>query len=188
MAATATDYIALTRKYTSNVNSDAVAAIVKYCGPALKSNDSKYVATSDKAETGRIVKGFCARKLGLKADVAAAAVAAAADKMKADRLKHRVPFYYLIAEHAGKLSMLAGKAAPAHPPAAVAKAAATPASKVVVPVAAAAPEAVAAPVTTAPLPASPARGAHQAPAQSEEDGRWYMKGSRYDRLTRWFFS
>jgi hypothetical protein len=198
MAASDMDYNALCARYTSKVDTDAVAAIVKYCGPALRSNDSKYVAASDKAETGRIVKGFCAKKLGLGADAATSAVAAAADKMKADRMKHRVPFYYLISEHAGKLGALSGKAtaaktsarkAAAKPPAAAPK----PAPQV----------AVAPAVSLAPKPAAPAvqplaamaapavakldvaaaKPAQAASAPTYSNSRWYMRGSYYDHLT-----
>lgn len=106
MAAKHIDYVALTSKYTSNVNTDAVNALVKYCGIALRSRDARYVAATDHNETDRIVKGYCAKKLGLDKEAATSAVAAAALKMKQTRMKNRVPFYYLIAEHAGKLASL----------------------------------------------------------------------------------
>jgi Protein of unknown function (DUF2853) len=171
MAATTIDYNALTAKYTSKVNADAVAAIVKYCGVALKSKDSRYVAVSDKAETGRIIKGYCSKKLGLEAETASAAVAAAALKMKADRMKHRVPFYYLIAEHAGKFDMLTGEAPEAMSPKAATVSAPT----------SVAPAAVrAAPVAKAPVVTRHAAATVEAPSSGL---RWYMKGSRYDTLT-----
>ncbi len=110
MATKQTDYVALTAKYTKNVNADAVHAIVKYCGVALRSRDASYVAATDKSELERIVKGFCAKKLGLDRATATAAVAAVAAKMKASRMKHRVPFYYLLAEHTGKLNLMLVKA------------------------------------------------------------------------------
>jgi len=109
MATKQTDYVAMTAKYTKNVNADAVQAIVKYCGVSLRSRDASYVAVTDKTETERVIKGFCAKKLGLDREAATAAVAAVAAKMKASRMKHRVAFYYLLAEHTGKLNMLSAK-------------------------------------------------------------------------------
>ena len=91
----------------SNVNQAAVDAIVKYCGIALKGKDSQYVAMSDPAEVKRVVDGFCAKKLGLEARAAEAAVLAAGVKMKADHTKHRVTVYYLVAEATGTMGKLA---------------------------------------------------------------------------------
>jgi hypothetical protein len=101
------DYADDIRKYTSKVNEAAVAAIVKYCGIALRGKDSRYVSVTDAAEVKRVVDGFCARKLGLEAKAAEAAVKAAGEKMKADRTKSRVTVYYLVAEATGTLSKLA---------------------------------------------------------------------------------
>jgi hypothetical protein len=103
----ATDYTADIKKYTSKVNADAVAAIVKYCGIALKGADSQFVSVTDAAEVKRVVDGFCAKKLGLSAKAAEAAVKAVGEKMKADKTKHRVTVYYLIAENTGTLGKLA---------------------------------------------------------------------------------
>jgi Protein of unknown function (DUF2853) len=102
-----TDYAADIRKYTSKVDDKAVAAIVKFCGIALRGADSQYVSATDPAEVKRVVDGFCAKKLGLDAKTAEAAVKAAGEKMKADRTKHRVTVYYLVAEQTGTLGKLA---------------------------------------------------------------------------------
>ena len=101
------DYSADVKKYTSNVNQAAVDAIVKYCGIALKGKDSQYVAMTDPAEVKRVVDGFCAKKLGLAAGPAETAVRAVGEKMKADRTKHRVTVYYLVAEATGTMGKLA---------------------------------------------------------------------------------
>jgi hypothetical protein len=101
------DYAADIKKYTSNVNEAAVATIVKFCGIALRGKDSQFVSVSDAAEVKRVVDGFCAKKLGLDAKAAEAAVMAAGEKMKADRTKHRVTVYYLVAESTGTMSKLA---------------------------------------------------------------------------------
>ncbi len=101
------DYFADIKRYTSNVNAAAVDSIVKYCGIALRGKDSQFVAMTDPAEVKRVVDGFCAKKLGLAAGPAEAAVRAAGEKMKADKTKHRVTVYYLIAEATGTMSKLA---------------------------------------------------------------------------------
>jgi hypothetical protein len=102
-----TDYAADIRKYSSKAEEKAVAAIVKFCGIALRGTDSQFVSVTDPAEVKRVVDGFCAKKLGLDAKTAEAAVKAVGEKMKADRTKHRVTVYYLIAEHTGTLGKLA---------------------------------------------------------------------------------
>jgi len=101
------DYAEDIKKYTSKVNQAAVDAIVKYCGIALKGKDSQFVAMTDPAEVKRVVDGFCAKKLGLDAGAAEKAVLAAGEKMKADRTKHRVTVYYLVAEATGTMGKLA---------------------------------------------------------------------------------
>ncbi len=101
------DYSADIKRYTSKVNAAAVDSIVKYCGIALRGKDSQFVAMTDSAEVKRVVDGFCAKKLGLAAGRADAAVRAAGEKMKADKTKHRVTVYYLIAEATGTMGKLA---------------------------------------------------------------------------------
>jgi hypothetical protein len=100
------DYAADIAKYTSKVNATAVETIVKFCGIALKGKDSQWVSVSDAAEVKRVVDGFCAKKLGLDAGKAEAAVKAVGEKMKADKTKHRVTVYYLIAEHTGTMAKI----------------------------------------------------------------------------------
>jgi hypothetical protein len=51
--------------------------------------------------------GFASKKLGLSADAADKAMAAVCEKMKADRMKSRVTFYYLLAEETGTMAHLA---------------------------------------------------------------------------------
>jgi Protein of unknown function (DUF2853) len=101
------DYAADIKKYTSNVNAAAVEAIVKFCGIALKGKDSQFVSMTDPAEVKRVVDGFCAKKLGLAAGAAEKAVLAVGEKMKADKTKHRVTVYYLVAEATGTMGKLA---------------------------------------------------------------------------------
>jgi hypothetical protein len=101
------DYAADIAKYTSKVHAGAVESIVKFCGIALKGKDSQWVSVSDPAEVKRVVDGFCTKKLGLEAGAAEAAIKAVGEKMKADKTKHRVTVYYLVAEHTNTLSKLA---------------------------------------------------------------------------------
>ena len=101
------DYTADIQKYTSKVNKAAVNAIVRFCGIALRGKDSQWVSTTDAAEVKRVVDGFCAKKLGLNAKSAQAAIKAVGEMMRDDKTKHRVTVYYLVAEHTGTLAKLA---------------------------------------------------------------------------------
>jgi hypothetical protein len=100
------DYKADIAKYASDVDEKAVAAIVKFCGIALKSRDSSLVSVTDTAELDRIRKGFATKALKLGAEECEKAIKAASEKMKAEKNKQRVTFYYLLAEAAGKLKAL----------------------------------------------------------------------------------
>ena len=91
------------RKYDGRASRDTVANVVKYCGVSLRNRDTALVACSDPKERERIVKGFAARKLGLKKDAAETLVADICQEMRAQRQKSRVTFYYLMAKKAGKL-------------------------------------------------------------------------------------
>ena len=97
-------YYANIRKYDARASSSVIDNIVKYCGPSLKSRDASLVACSDEAELNRIAKGFCTKKLGMKSGQAEA-VKKTCEKMKADRMKNRAVFYYLLAKAQGKLSV-----------------------------------------------------------------------------------
>jgi hypothetical protein len=100
------DYVADVKKYTTEVNETAVAAIVKYCGIALRSADSSLVSTSDPKELATVRDGFAVKRLGLAPAAADEAIKAVAEKMKATRQKARVTFYYLLAEATGTLGKL----------------------------------------------------------------------------------
>jgi hypothetical protein len=100
------EYAADIRKYTPNVSEKAIEKIVKYCGIALRNLDARYVSLTDAAEVKRVVDGFCSKKLGLDSQSAETAVRAVGDRMKADRHKHRVTVYYLVAEQTDTLGRL----------------------------------------------------------------------------------
>lgn len=101
------DYTADIAKYSASPNEAAVAAIVKYCGIALKNADSAIVALSDKDEVATVRDGFAAKKLGLSAAAAEAGLKTVAEKMKGNNRKSRVTVYYLLAEATGTLGKLA---------------------------------------------------------------------------------
>ncbi len=100
-------YVADIGKYTSKVNESAVAAIVKYCGIALRNADSALVAATSASELATVRDGFAAKKLGLAADAADAALQRVMEKMKGESRKSRVTVYYLLAEDTGTLDKLA---------------------------------------------------------------------------------
>ena len=101
------DYLEDVKKYASNVNEAAVDKIVKYCGIALRSKDSSLVSCSDPKELKTVEKGFAAKKLELTEEEAKAGIEKVCEMLKGVRQKHRVTFYYLLAEHTGTMDKLA---------------------------------------------------------------------------------
>lgn len=101
------DYLADVKKFTSNVDEDAVAGIVRHLGIALRSRDASMVACTDPTELARVRDGYCRKKLALSEsdDAVDASLQAICEKMKADKTKARATFYYLLAEHYGKLEL-----------------------------------------------------------------------------------
>ncbi len=110
-AAPADKYAAFAKsvlKYDPEADAGIIKKIVDHCGIALTSRDGKYVACTDPAEREQVAKSWLVKKLGLEADTETldAKVAAVCDIMKADRMKSRVTFYYLLAKAEGKLASL----------------------------------------------------------------------------------
>ncbi|HRY07811.1 MAG TPA: DUF2853 family protein [Hyphomicrobiaceae bacterium] len=104
-----TEYLADLKRYVPGANEKAVAGIVKHLGIALKSKDASLVSCSSKDELERVRDSWCKKKLGLGDDKAIdAAIKDVCEKMKGDKQKHRVTFYYLLAEKFGKVDALAG--------------------------------------------------------------------------------
>jgi hypothetical protein len=101
------DYFPDVQKYAANATPADVAAIVRYCGIALKKPDSSMVSTSDPKEMATVRDGFAAKKLGLSPEAADAGIKIVIEKMKGDRTKSRVTFYYLLAEATNTLGKLA---------------------------------------------------------------------------------
>ncbi len=101
------DHLADIRKYAPKPDEAAVAGMAKAYALVMSKPDTKWVAASDPAEIERVVDNFLKKKLGRKesTDALTAACNSVAEKMKADRSKSRIVFYYLLAEHFGQLSM-----------------------------------------------------------------------------------
>lgn len=103
-----TEYVADVKRYAPAAEEKAVAGIVKHLGIALKSKDASAVSCSSKDELERVRDSWLKKKLALTEDdkTLDAAIKEVCEKMKADKNKHRVTFYYLLAEKFGKLSAL----------------------------------------------------------------------------------
>ena len=98
------DHLEDVKKYAkAPVNEKAVEGLAKTYRLVLSKADSRFVAASDKAELETVRKNFLEKKLGLSGPDLDASIKAVAEKMKASRSKSRLTFYYLLAEHHGKL-------------------------------------------------------------------------------------
>lgn len=98
------------KKYASGYNQKAAEKIVGHLGIALRNRDSSLVSCSEASEMQRIREKFCRGKLGLahKNGEIDEAMDKVCEKMKPEGSnKSRVTFYYLLAEHFGKLDELA---------------------------------------------------------------------------------
>ncbi|MEQ1487887.1 MAG: DUF2853 family protein [Methylotenera sp.] len=87
-------------KYTSSINDAALAGMAKTYALVLNNADARHVACTDASEKETVRQNFLKKKLGLTnsdADLDAA-IEAVCLKMKEDRLKSRLVFYYLLAE------------------------------------------------------------------------------------------
>jgi uncharacterized protein VirK/YbjX len=106
------DHLADIKKYTAKVDEAAVTGMSKTYALVMSKADTRYVAASDPAEVERVVTNFLKKKLGRKesSDALTAACKAVGEKMKADRTKSRITFYYLLAEQYGQLKMFHPKA------------------------------------------------------------------------------
>jgi hypothetical protein len=100
------EYLEDVRTYVPNADAAVVERIVKYLGIALRNRDSSLVSCSDRSELERVRDGFCRKKLGLEKAIADQAIEAVCQRMSEERNKHRVTFYYLIADRTGTLGKL----------------------------------------------------------------------------------
>ena len=94
-------------RYVPNADNAAVKGIVRHLGVALQSPDASFVACADKSERDRVRESFLKKKLKLSlADTELdQAIMEVCQRMKADRDKSRLAFYYLLAEKYNKLSL-----------------------------------------------------------------------------------
>jgi hypothetical protein len=109
--ADASAYAENIKKYANGYNQAAAEKIVGHLGIALRNKDSSVVACSDNGELDRIRDKWCRIKLGLAHNQMEldAAIQKVCERLKAEGgQKSRVTFYYLLAEHFGKLDHLAG--------------------------------------------------------------------------------
>jgi hypothetical protein len=93
--------------YTADVDEAAIEGIVKHLGIALRSRDASLVACTDPDELNRVRESFLKKKLERtdKESDLDDAIKEICTKMKNDKSKSRVTFYYLLAEKYGKLSL-----------------------------------------------------------------------------------
>lgn len=101
------DWAADVKKYVPEADESAIKGIVRHCGIALQSKDGSYVSCTDTSERDRVRDSFLKKKPALSDGDTELdkPVAAVGERMKADRDKSRVAFYYLLAEKYGKLAL-----------------------------------------------------------------------------------
>jgi hypothetical protein len=110
LMADASAYADNIKKYSNGYNQAAAERIVGHLGIALRNRDSSLVACSDNGELDRVREKWCRGKLGVahkQAELDAAIQAICARMKDEGGQKSRVTFYYLLAEHFGKLDALA---------------------------------------------------------------------------------
>ncbi len=92
--------------YDADASKEIVRKIVNHCGIALSSRDGKFVACTDEAERHTVRDSWLKKKLGLEAsnEVLDTKVMSVCETMKADRMKNRVTFYYLLAKNEDMLA------------------------------------------------------------------------------------
>ena len=101
------DHVADIKKYAKKpVDEAVVGRLAKTYQLVLSKPDAKYVACTDPAELARVRDNFLKKKLKLESGDLDGAIKAVCQTMKADHTKSRLTFYYLLAEHFGKLDTL----------------------------------------------------------------------------------
>lgn len=101
------DWAADVKIYRPNADEAAIEGLLKTYRLVMSSQDSAYVAFSDKDEVATVKTNFLQKKLGLTESDAVldAALDEVKEAMKADRTKSRITVYYLLAEKFGKLGL-----------------------------------------------------------------------------------
>ena len=103
------EYIENVRKYRSNASEETVDKIARHLGIALRSRDGSLVSCSDKSELERVRESWCKKKLGSdKSDAELDEIINDVCVQMAEEKgnKHRVTFYYLVADKLDKLITL----------------------------------------------------------------------------------
>jgi hypothetical protein len=102
------DHAADLKKYAPTADDAKIKAIMKHLGIALKGKDTAMVACSSKDELARVRDSWCKKKLGLTQSDADLdkGIKEICERMKGDKNKSRVAFYYLLAEKYGKLGSI----------------------------------------------------------------------------------
>jgi len=100
------EHTAAVAKYVDSPEQVVVDRIVGYCGIALRSKDASMVSATDPKELETVRKGFARKKLELDEAAATAGIEKVCARMKGDGRKHRVAFYYLLADETGTLDKL----------------------------------------------------------------------------------
>ncbi len=100
------DHLADVKKFARKpVNEAALAGMTKSYALVMGKADTRYVSCSDAAELDRVRENFLRKKLGVRGGDLDATIKATCERMKADTTKSRLTFYYLLAEHYGKLDL-----------------------------------------------------------------------------------
>ncbi len=105
------EHKAIAAKYATNVHTAALDGLGRNYALVLSNKDSQFVSCGDEAERDTVRANFLKKKLGLThsdADLNGA-IEAVCGKMKDDRFKSRLAFYYLLAEHYKKLELFVKK-------------------------------------------------------------------------------
>lgn len=124
----AKDWLADVRIHDADADENVVAAIVRYCGIALRSENASKVTFSKPEETDRVRDNFLKKKLGrTEADPALDAAIQSVGASMGGGTQNRVSLYYLLTRHFDMLSVFGGGAAAVASVAAAAPVAAAPA-------------------------------------------------------------
>ena len=91
------------KKYAKKVDDELLAALSKTYRLVLSKKDTEYVACGQPAELETVRKNFLKKKLGLSLpdEDLDAAIQEVCETMKADKMKSRLAFYYLLSEKFG---------------------------------------------------------------------------------------
>lgn len=104
------DHMADLKKFAKKpINEAAAAGMMKAYALVMSKSDTRYVACTDPTELERVRENFLKKKLGLKSADLDASIKATCEHMKSDKTKSRLTFYYLLAEHYGKLDAFVKK-------------------------------------------------------------------------------